>query len=285
MELGSGGPVVVGVDGSPDSVRELNWAIDLASRASLPVRVLHARGRGHSDGRSSVADDVMARALAHYEGPAPHVRASDDDGDAVLLLLEVGEGATAVVLGTRGHGRLVGAVTGSVSQHVTQLATCPVVVVREPADQLSRTVVLGVDLAPEEPDRLAPGSVRAAAFAFAYADAMRAPLTVLHAWQDPDLDRSGVVLALKPELDAEDRAGALRDLDRALEHCGKEHPAVEMRSDVRIAHPQRLLVDASQRAALLVVGSRGRSLVPGLLLGSVSQSALHRAACAVAVIR
>jgi nucleotide-binding universal stress UspA family protein len=160
-----------------------------------------------------------------------------------------------------------------------------VVVVRPPADQLSRTVVLGVDQALDGPGRLAPGSVRAAAFAFAYAEATGAPLTVLHAWQDRDLDRSGVILPLKEELDAEERGAAVRELDQALEHCVKEHPAVEVTLDVRPVHPQRLLTDASQRAALLVVGSRGRSTVPGLLLGSVSQATLHRASCPVAVVR
>jgi nucleotide-binding universal stress UspA family protein len=277
--------MVVGVDGSPDSVRALDWALALAAPLALPVRVLHARGRRHADRASSVADDLLVEALADYDGPTLRVTAADDDSDPVPLLLEAGQGATAVVVGARGHGRLTGAVTGSVSQHVAQLATCPVVVVRPPADQLSRTVLLGVDEALDEPGRLAPGSVRAAEFAFAYAEATAAPLTVLHAWQNRDLDRSGVVLPLKEELDAEDRTAALRDLDQALERCVKEHPAVEVNLDVRPVHPQRLLTDASQRAALLVVGSRGRSLVPGLLLGSVSQATLHRASCPVAVVR
>ncbi|HEX5534682.1 MAG TPA: universal stress protein [Actinomycetales bacterium] len=285
MDLRSGGPLVVGVDGSPDSVRALDWALALAAPLSLPVRVLHARGRRHADRASSVADDLRVEALADYDGPTLRVTAVDDDSDPVPLLLEAGQTATAVVVGARGHGRLTGAVTGSVSQHVAQLATCPVVVVRPPADQLSRTVVLGVDEAFDEPGRLAPGSVRAAEFAFAYAEATAAPLTVLHAWQNRDLDRSGVVLPLKEELDAEDRMAAVRDLDQALERCVKEHPAVEVSLDVRPVHPQRLLTDASQRAALLVVGSRGRSLVPGLLLGSVSQATLHRASCPVAVVR
>jgi nucleotide-binding universal stress UspA family protein len=285
MDLHSGEPLVVGVDGSPDSVRALDWAIALASTVLLPVRVLHARGRRHADRASSVADDLMVKALAQYDGPALRVTAADDDSDPVPLLLEAGQSAIAVVLGARGHGRLAGALTGSVSQHVAQLASCPVVVVRPPADQLSRTVVLGVDQALDGPGRLAPGSVRAAAFAFAYAEATGAPLSVLHAWQDRDLDRSGVILPLKEELDAEERAAAVRELDQALEHCVKEHPAVEVTLDVRPVHPQRLLTDASQRAALLVVGSRGRSTVPGLLLGSVSQATLHRASCPVAVVR
>jgi len=153
MDLRSGGPLVVGVDGSPDSVRALNWALGLAAPLALPVRVLHARGRRHADRASSLADDLLVDALADYAGPTARVTAADDDSDPVPLLLEAGEGATAVIVGARGHGRLSGAVTGSVSQHVAQLATCPVVVVRPPADQLSRMVVLGVDEALDEPGR------------------------------------------------------------------------------------------------------------------------------------
>ena len=51
------------------------------------------------------------------------------------------------------------------------------------------------------------------------------------------------------------------------------------------ANRTRVLVRLSDDASLVVVGSRGRTPVQELLLGSVSQETLHRAACPVVVVR
>jgi nucleotide-binding universal stress UspA family protein len=50
-------------------------------------------------------------------------------------------------------------------------------------------------------------------------------------------------------------------------------------------HPAQVLLDAAADAALLVVGSRGLGGVRGMLLGSVSQHVVARAACPVVVVR
>jgi len=50
-------------------------------------------------------------------------------------------------------------------------------------------------------------------------------------------------------------------------------------------HPAQVLIDASQHAALLVVGSRGHGTFSGTLLGSVSQHCVQHARCPVVVVR
>jgi nucleotide-binding universal stress UspA family protein len=49
--------------------------------------------------------------------------------------------------------------------------------------------------------------------------------------------------------------------------------------------PARVLIDASQNADLLVVGSRGHGAFAGMLIGSVSQHCVHHASCPVVVVR
>jgi nucleotide-binding universal stress UspA family protein len=63
------------------------------------------------------------------------------------------------------------------------------------------------------------------------------------------------------------------------------HPGIEIRTIVVEGHPAQVLVDASQDAELLVVGSRGHGEFGGMLLGSVSEFCATHAHCPVLVIR
>jgi nucleotide-binding universal stress UspA family protein len=277
---------VVGVDGSPDGDRALDWALFRASRLGAAVHVVHAgtaslaaaEPRSVRDAAAEHEQQVRAQALGRADAmtQVPLTFEQSPLRPAEALIRAAGD-ATAVVVGARGHGRMTGALLGSVSQHVARHAPCSAVVVREASDVAARTVVVGVDDS--------PASRPAVDLAFELADAEAAPLLALRAWQDPSLDRSGVVLALKPELDDELHRTELASLDAALAASREKHPGVAVTRDVVPAHPQRLLTDASEHAALVVVGCRGRGGFPGLLLGSVSQSLLQYAACPVAVAR
>jgi nucleotide-binding universal stress UspA family protein len=71
-------------------------------------------------------------------------------------------------------------------------------------------------------------------------------------------------------------------LDRDVAAARKRGCVAEGR--VVVGSPARVLIDASDGADLLVVGTRGRGAVTGALLGSVSTACVHHARCPVVVV-
>jgi nucleotide-binding universal stress UspA family protein len=198
---------------------------------------------------------------------------ADDPGAAIV---EASTMAGLVVLGARGLGRVRGTLMGSVSSHVTPRAHCPVVVVREaPSRSLSDLrVVVGVDGATDSTDALR--------FAFEAAARRGTGLTVVHTW-DLDVDTTSAALAWSvdwQQVDEQERSLVAE----SVAGFAAEYPTVDVRRHVVQGHPVAELVRQSENAALLVLGTRGRGSVKGLVLGSVSQGVLHDARCPVAVI-
>ena len=83
-----------------------------------------------------------------------------------------------------------------------------------------------------------------------------------------------------------DWEGAARTtVQETVEKAVDASDAERVSQRVVMGHPGQVLLDAAADAALLVVGSRGRGGFKGMLLGSVSQSVIARAACPVVVVR
>ena len=160
------------------------------------------------------------------------------------------------------------------SQACAQYARGPVVVVRgsAPTDGIGR-VVVGVDGSAE--------SLLALQFAAAAARRRGAPLEVVHVWQDTDHAAHG---RLGP-LGESAKAQADREWQNILRSTLVVAPDVEIISNHVPGYAQSVLLKASEGAALLVVGSRGRGGWAGLMLGSVSLRCITLSACPVAVIR
>jgi nucleotide-binding universal stress UspA family protein len=64
-----------------------------------------------------------------------------------------------------------------------------------------------------------------------------------------------------------------------------ERPPCRVELHMVHAPPSQALIEASERADLLVVGHRGRSGLAGLLLGPVAEQCVRRAHCPVLVVR
>jgi nucleotide-binding universal stress UspA family protein len=64
-----------------------------------------------------------------------------------------------------------------------------------------------------------------------------------------------------------------------------DDPPVLVQPRVKEGNAAKLLIDLSEEADVVVVGSRGRGGFAGLLLGSVSQNVAAHAKCTVVVAR
>jgi nucleotide-binding universal stress UspA family protein len=282
-------PIVVGVDGSQPALDAVRWAAGESRRRHTGLRLVDAVGAlpppRPGDPRVGVlyrealrdeaADAVGAAAdLARRAAPGTDVVTEVLTGDPVPSLVAESGRAPLVVLGDRGVGGVAAVLVGSVAVALAAHAHCPVVVVRGPAGggpvPTDGPVVVGVDGSPE--------GAAALGFAFESASTRRVPLVAVHTWQDSVADRVA--------LTAQDRA-ALQEANLAewLAAPGARFPDVTVQRVAVRDDPAHALLERSAGAQLVVVGSRGRGALAGLVLGSVSQALLHHAPCPVAVVR
>jgi len=290
MSRTAGSPIIVGIDGSASAKAALDWAVGTARRRNAPLRLVNATALNIYASRwqdptppaqttEEVAWSLLSTALAALEDVDVVVEPHVGTGSPAAVLLEQAADAQMVVVGSRGHGDLIGLLLGSTSLQVAMHAPCPVVVVREPASgqELGRSagrVVVGVD-----GTEVSEAAVR---FAFEEADARGAGLTALHAWTWPE---STLDAAQPPVWDGvegeEDRAL----LSERLAGWSEKFPDVHVIQRSFQAQPASAIVAESAGAALTVIGSRGSGGFKGLLLGSVSHTVLHHAGSPVAVVR
>jgi nucleotide-binding universal stress UspA family protein len=138
-------------------------------------------------------------------------------------------------------------------------------------------VVVGIDGS--------PASARALRWGAEEASEHEAEIYVVMAYAVP-APPVAVGLAQPPWRDQDAwRADAERLLQETLLETLGDAPGIEVRTEVVEGSPAKALIDASQRADLVVVGTRGHGGFAGMLLGSVSQHVTAHAACAVTVVR
>ncbi|MEU7925297.1 universal stress protein [Micromonospora sp. NPDC049801] len=274
--------ILVGYDGSTDASVALDWALAEAERSGQPVRLAYifewltvaswvgpgvAPGIWPDDTARRQVDDLVRKAAADAATAHPGLTVTGEvyDGPPALVLQERSTDAGMLVLGSRGHGGFGGLLAGSTAVAVAAHAHCPVVIVRDgaahgPADP----VTVGVDAS--EPSLVALG------FAAERATQRRVPLRVLHAWTPGPGGAAGT---------PDERAA----VEEAVEPWRRTFPELEVTVDLVGGSPAATLIEASRSAQLVVVGSRGRGGLAGMLLGSVSQQVIQHAGCPVAVVR
>lgn len=284
-------PLVVGVDGSDAGFRALDWAADEAALHELPLRPVYASRWERYEGTTlalsldrpaeqALADNIVGAAAERATRRHPDLDVSTQviGDDPQTVLLREGHDASAVIVGSHGRGAFTGLLLGSVGLAVAARAQCPVIVVRGDKAGLEGTherILLGVGDS-------AKGS-EAVRFAFREAEARGSTLDAVRAWRCPAHESTDhPLLAGEPERYHEERASAV--LNEGLDEEAGGHPAVRIRRATVEGPAHNVLVHRSLAADLLVIGAQRRQSRLGLQLGRVAHTALHHAACPVAIV-
>ncbi|CAL9646511.1 universal stress protein [Streptomyces sp. Tu 3180] len=284
-------PITAGIDGTEESLAALAWAAREAVRRGLPLRVVHAwRFQAHDavDTGDAATQERWARESAggaartvaeRHRGLA--VTTDVLEGDPVETLVGVAADAEMLVLGSRGHGRIMGFLVGSVGQQVIVEARRPVVFVRagdQPSSEVAgREIVVGQHGDPED---------SAAALGFAFETAARRGATVraVRAWTLPPMFAYS-----SASLQMLDEAGGLEPYEQkalaaALAPWRERHPDVHVVEHVEMGSAGQVLLSVAGTAQLMVVGRRAHRTAVGARIGSVAHGVLHHADCPVAVV-
>jgi nucleotide-binding universal stress UspA family protein len=244
--------IIVGTDGTGQSMAAVQWAAREARRRDTELRIVYAfdwlddTGDECVEMARTLAEAVTAAAcdLAVTTVPGLAVTTDTPVGHAVPRLLEAARDAELLVVGNRGRAGLAELTLGSVGRRLAVHAPCPVVVVRG-RENPDGPVIAGV----------AAGSGPVLGSAFEAASR-----------------RGGGLIALRsfPRRHPEPAR-----LDDDVAPWRSRYPEVPVETVATPGPAATALVNGSHNAQLVVVGS----------FGSVGSRLLHHSDCPVMIIR
>ncbi|MGK3941011.1 universal stress protein [Streptomyces caeruleatus] len=282
--------ITVGLDGSPESLAAARWAADEAESRGLTLRLLHAwplLAPQPAHGTAEVDQNYWSKRLVHTaqkelqaRHPGLTVLGNLVPEDAQEALIKAASESEMLVLGSRGMETVESYFMGDISMPVVARAERPVVLVRAeptaegPPSATAAPVVVALQLHDSAEELLD--------FAFHTAAARGVPLLAVHGRSVPLHARTpwGADHEVAEEMTRE----AHKELRGALRPWHEKYPQVEVADSVRLASPAKAVVQASEGAALLVVGRHAHRHGVTPHLGHVAHAALHHARCPVAVV-
>ena len=273
--------ILVGVDGSTESLAAVKWAADRGARTGARIHclctyALASYSAAALDGGYAVLDDEAlkagaeqvveeAKALARERG-ATHVSGSTEPGDPAGVLIDFSAEVDMIVVGSRGGGGFADRLLGTVSSALPAHSKCPVVVVPRHTSGKKFTpverIVVGVD-GTDQPSCALKRAISEAHLWDARVTAVSAvPIAVgpsVMTWTPTGVDHSALLAQVREGMDA----------------------AIKAALDGSAAS---LLIEFSTAVDLVVVGTRGRGGLAGVLLGSTSQTVLGHSTCPVMIV-
>jgi nucleotide-binding universal stress UspA family protein len=289
--------ILVGVDGSEDSIRALRWAVEEAVDRKAVLEPTTMWQGPHDFGgelfypgaEEKIAarakeqlDTVVAEALG--DDRIVDVECSVLHGDAAQTLCDRSAHSDLLVVGSRGHGGFTGPLLGSVSTKCAHHSLCPVVIVpkaschRESRSGQSGRIVVGMDGS--------EGSLRALRWAAADAELRGWSIDAVAVWHDPY--GGEMTLEFQAPYFRWDRLAHLTRVEEQLAEAVTAAvgtvPTVTVDQVIINGDPAETLCGRSADADLLVVGSRGRGGFARLMLGSVSSACAHQSRSPIVIV-
>lgn len=286
--------IVVGTDFSADSDAALAWATKIAREHGAGIIMVHALSSGVLPTPEFVpvppeyVASVHGEAKELLEKAAARSRAEGVDVECELLLswpsigiLDIAErfSADLIVLGTRGRSSWKRALLGSTAARVVRQAPCPVLTVHHGAAGQPRPV--RTVLVPTDFSRDADAAVDAASVLLGGGPNRR--LILAHAYRIP------IEAAHLP-------AQVLSDAIRATEIAASEglhkiakrlhRPGLTIDLASRDGDPTDVILDLAKTdpVDVIAMGTRGRSGLARMLLGSTAERVLSSASCPVLTV-
>lgn len=283
--------VVVGVDGSEDGIRAVEYGVREATSQGTDLLLAHAVDDAVLAGAWGVVYDPNLLEEAGREAaeeakstalgmgfPAERLRSKIYMGNPGAVLTRLSEEARTLVVGRRALSGLERLFVGSTSVGVAATAHCPVVMVSAASHQpqtggLGR---IGVGVHTGEPAQAA------LAYAFAEAAHRGAHLEVLHAYSLP----TSFFADRRQRSEREDsHAAAAKDiLERMVVPYQEQYPDLPVTVNVTTAHPADELNRRSEEFDLLVLQVHGAGL-PVLSPGATIRAIMAHGHCPLALVR
>jgi len=287
--------ILFATDGSQGSAAALDLLLALPHRpqdridvVSVPV---HRYIGGVMEGAGALIADVFeaetidatraasaALARLHARGVAGESHVAEGAAPQAILSVAASLRSDLIVVGSRGHGRIVGTLLGSTARALSRHSPVPVLVVRERREAPRRILVA----ADGSPDSHAAIEVLASMPLVDHAE-----VTLLHVARETmpaDVPEGAFADEARAAVERNERIDALEILRQAaaiLPPC----VTVGLETERGPAVDRILEVAGAKGSDLIVLGSRGTTLGSGFLQGSTADRVLGGAHCAVLVAR